>query len=139
MRYFIDELFFDGQMIRCAGWAAPEDLGDEVEVTLRDEQDGLLPVPVEMKPRPDVISAIYGVQNRSEDYGFSFSFEPEGRVYAYISMRAAHFDIDTARKRIEIKDLETAFRKEHSFFGRMKKKKEARKAQKALKKAVKQK
>ena len=134
MRYFIDELIYDGKMIRCAGWAAPEDLGDTVDVTLRDEQGRILPVPVEKKPRPDVISAIYGVQNRSEDYGFSFSFPPEDRIYAYISMRAGHFDLDHARKRIEIRDLETAYRKEHSFFGRMKKKKAQRKAQKAAKK-----
>ena len=137
MRYFIDELIFDGKMIRCAGWAAPEDLGDEVDVSLRDEQWQPMPVPVEKKPRPDVVLAMYGVQERSEDYGFSFSFAPEDRMYAYISMQAAHFDVDCARKRIEIRDLQTAYRKEHSFFGRMKKKKAQKKAQKELHKLAK--
>ena len=137
MRYFIDELIYDGKMIRCAGWAAPEDLGDPVEVTIRDEQDQLLPISVEKKPRPDVVAAMYGVQDRSEDYGFSFSFAPEDRIYAYINMQASHFALDRARKRLEIRDLETAYRKEHSFFGRMKKKKAQKRAQKELRKAAK--
>ena len=136
MRYFIDELLFDGKMIRCAGWAAPEDLGDPVEVTLRDEQDRLLPIPVEKSPRPDVVAAMYGVKDRSEDYGFSFTFAPEDRMYAYISMEAVHFKLDRARKRIEIRDLTAAYRKEHSFFGRLKKKKEQRRARKEQRKAA---
>ncbi|MBQ6551884.1 MAG: hypothetical protein IJL78_10805 [Lachnospiraceae bacterium] len=131
MRYLLDELVFDGKVVRCDGWALPEDLGDRLTVRLLDEEDNVLPIPVEMTARPDVISAILGVENRSEDYGFRFTFPPEDRVYVYIDMRAENLAIDHARKRIEVAGLITEYRKAHSFFGRMRKRRQERRARKA--------
>ena len=131
MRYHIEELRFDGEKILCRGWAVPEELSDRLIVTLRDEKEQRLPVRVEMSPRPDVVAAICGVENTSRDYGFSFTLAPEDRAFARLHMNAENFQIDHAVKLIEIRELVSAWRKEHTFFGKLKKKRQQRKAEKA--------
>lgn len=134
MRYFIEELIYDGSMIRCAGWAAPEDLSDRLTVTLQDEAGNLLPIPVEMQERPDVVEAIYGVKQQPEPYGFRFSFPPGEWIFVYLDLQAERFAIDHTRKRIEVRDLMHTYRKEHSFFGKMKKKRQEKERRKKEKK-----
>lgn len=113
MRYWFDQMEYDGQTFHVVGWAMPETNGDRMTAELQD-MDGH-PVDCEIRyiDRPDVTQMFYHEDSKAP-YGFAFDYAVlEDR---YIFFKSLDHDFDFNGITLEFPLLAASWKKKKPFY-----------------------
>lgn len=118
MKSSLDSVTYLNGKVTCAGWAAPENAGDEVCVTIRKENGAILEAQIRHVKRADVGQVIY--QDASFDgYGLTFSFEPGEMTNCYAVFTSKEHPEDVLEVLIDCPGLWATYCYQHSIKGKL--------------------
>lgn len=116
MKYCLDELSYQNNKVTVSGWAAPECMGDTLQVTLVADNELPMEEPVRYIERGDVVKAVYG-KEENLTYGFAFSFHVEQPQNCEIELVSREHPNDVLYVDIDVEGMVYKYRKERSAWG----------------------